>query len=159
MELEEAVCDWATHLAVAWMLGEALNIRRRRIALLIGAVLPDSYKLLTIPLEKTGLFSATPEVILFLEPFHSLTGGVLVSLVASAFFEDDLRSVFPLIFLGYTSHLLLDCLLPFGPPLFLPISPIYFGLQLVWQEDWFPAVVASTAALVITCVRGWFRGG
>ena len=153
------MCDWVTHLAVAWILGEALNLRKGRIALLVGAVLPDSYKLLTIPLEKMGFFAATPEAILFLEPFHSLIGGVLVSLAASALFGDDVRRVFPLLFLGYTSHLLLDCLLPFGPPLLLPISPIYFGLQLIWQEDWLPAVVATAAAFALTSIRSWSRGG
>lgn len=141
-------------MATAWVLAELLRIRRHREALLIGAVLPDIYKPIAISLEVLGVVAITPTAILLLEPLHSIAGALLLSLATSTLWRSGIRQVFPLIFLGCMSHLLLDSLLPFGPPLLLPLTPIYLGLQLVWQEDYLPAVVSATAAFAIyVCSR------
>jgi len=145
--------DWLTHVGVAWLACEALKIRRRE-ATLIGAILPDVYKVVVYPLMFLKLINVNITASLFLEPFHSLLGiGLLSIFVASLLKKDSFRLGLSLILLGSTIHLLLDSLLPYGPQLLLPISWKTFGLQIFWQEDYKPAMFTTIGIIFVTLAR------
>jgi len=145
--------DWLTHVGVAWLACEALRIRRRE-PILIGAILPDVYKVVVYPLMFLKLINVNMAASLFLEPFHSLLGIGLLSVFVTSFLKkDSFWFILSLLSIGSLIHLLLDSLLPYGPPLLLPVMWKTYGLQIIWQEDYRPALLTVISILTVRLIR------
>jgi hypothetical protein len=149
--------DVLTHLLVGASI--ALLVRRNdnraeQMMIILGAILIDIERPLTWLLEGTEL-----EWLSLGSAFHSVLGALVLSYFAAACFliEDiDFKNRFYLIFLGCTSHLLLDMVMypwsEHGLFLLYPLK-IAFSFHLLWPDFWLFSVYGCIFFLIVLFIR------
>jgi len=149
--------DVLTHLLVG--ISIALLVRRdgprsEQMLIVLGAVLidierPISWLLADTPFYWIGLGSA----------FHSILGAIVLSYFAGTFFDLE-NTLFEkrvgFIFLGCTSHLILDMVMypwtELGIPLLYPLR-LPFSFHLLWPDFWWYPLFGGVFLLVVLCIK------
>lgn len=144
------------HIAFAFILCALLALRwpvfggRNTVLVMIGAVLPDIFKLY-LPLQLLGIYVQDS-----LELFHIPIGTVLVCGLGAMLFEGGTRvRVFLLFALGMTTHYALDGLLIHesgGLTLLYPLSRGTWQLQLVRPDNWLGTTILVATAILVRLV-------
>ena len=148
--------DLLTHLLVGASIALLVcrdDNRPEQMLIILGALLIDIERPITWLLEVMNL-----EWVGLTGPFHSILGAFVLSYFAAACFDFEStgfqRRGF-LIFLGCTSHLLLDLLMypwqELGLYLLYPLK-IPFSFNLFWPDfQWFPLIglLSVTIALIL----------
>ena len=149
--------DVFTHLLVGISL--ALLIRKdgprsEQMLIVLGAVLIDIERPISLLLADTpfywiGLGSA----------FHSILGAIVLSYFAAACFDlknSVFRERFKLLFIGCTSHLLLDMVMypwaELGLQLLYPLK-IRFSFHLLWPDFWLYPLFGAAGLLIVLSIR------
>jgi len=148
--------DWMAHIAFAFILCALLALRwpvfggRNTVLVMIGAVLPDIFKLY-LPLQMLGIYAQDS-----LALFHIPIGTLLVCGLAALLFEEGTRvRVFLLFAFGMATHYALDVLLIHvsgGLALLWPLSWQTWALQLVRPDNWLGTTILVAAALLVWLV-------
>jgi hypothetical protein len=154
------------HIAFAFILCALLALRwpvfggRNTVLVMIGAVLPDIFKLY-LPLQVLGIYAQDS-----LALFHIPVGTLLVCGVCALLFEEGTRvRVFLLFAFGMVTHYALDVLLIHvsgGLALLWPLSWQTWALQLVRPDNWLGTTILVAAAIfvwLVLTVRGDRRVG
>ena len=141
------------HIAFAFILCALLALRwpvfggRNTVLVMIGAVLPDIFKLY-IPLQVLGIYAQDS-----LALFHIPVGTLLVCGVCALLFEEGTRvRVFLLFAFGMATHYALDVLLIHvsgGLALLWPLSWETWALQLVRPDNWLGTTILVAAAILV----------
>jgi len=142
--------DWMAHLAFVFILCTLLALKwpvfggRNTVLAMVGAVLPDLFKLyLALPLIFTD----------YLAPFHIPIGTLLMCGLGALLFEEGTRTrVFLLFTFGMATHYALDALLKHvtGGIMFLyPLSWETWQLQLVRPDNWLRTSIMVAAAVLV----------
>lgn len=141
------------HIAFAFILCALLALRwpvfggRHIVLVMIGAVLPDIFKLYQ-PLQLLGIYAQDS-----LALFHIPIGTLLVCGLAALLFEEGTRvRVFLLFAFGMITHYTLDVLLIHvsgGLALLYPLSWERWQLQLVRQDNWMGTTILVAAAVLV----------
>lgn len=143
--------DLLTHLASAAAPATFLRDRPTRIALLLGALLPD--------VVSKPLYWVTWSRMDFLEPCHSLPGLLILSYAASLFFEVPIRRrTFPALYAGSLLHVALDLMKDNmgtgSASLFYPFSTQVFELGWIDPEN---VIALAPAALALWGLAFWIE--
>jgi hypothetical protein len=141
------------HIAFAFILCTLLALRwpvfggRNTVLVMIGAVLPDLFKLY-LPLQMLGIYAQDS-----LALFHIPVGTLLVCGVCALLFEEGTRvRVFLLFAFGMATHYALDVLLIHvsgGLALLWPLSWETWALQLVRPDNWLGTTILVAAAILV----------
>lgn len=144
------------HIAFAFILCTLLALRwpvfggRNTVLVMIGAVLPDLFKLY-LPLQMLGIYAQDS-----LALFHIPVGTLLVCGVCALLFEEGTRvRVFLLFAFGMATHYALDVLLIHvsgGLALLWPLSWQTWALQLVRPDNWLGTTILVAAAIFVWLV-------
>jgi hypothetical protein len=144
------------HIAFAFILCALLALRwpvfggRNTVLVMIGAVLPDIFKLY-LPLQVLGIYAQDS-----LALFHIPVGTLLVCGVCALLFEEGTRvRVFLLFAFGMVTHYALDVLLIHvsgGLALLWPLSWETWALQLVRPDNWLGTTILVAAAIFVWLV-------
>ena len=144
------------HIAFAFILCALLALRwpvfggRNTVLVMIGAVLPDIFKLY-LPLQVLGIYAQDS-----LALFHIPVGTLLVCGVCALLFEEGTRvRVFLLFAFGMVTHYALDVLLIHvsgGLALLWPLSWQTWALQLVRPDNWLGTTILVAAAIFVWLV-------
>jgi hypothetical protein len=148
--------DWMAHIAFAFILCALLALRwpvfggRNTVLVMIGAVLPDIFKLY-LPLQFVGIYAQDA-----LTLFHIPIGTLLVCGLAALLFEEGTRvRVFLLFAFGMATHYALDVLLIHVSGAFMLLYPLSWetwALQLVRPDTWLGTTMLVAAALLVYSV-------
>jgi hypothetical protein len=141
------------HIAFAFILCALLALRwpvfggRNIVLVMIGAVLPDIFKLY-LPLQLLGIYAQDS-----LAFFHIPIGTLLVCGLGALLFEEGTRlRVFLLFVFGMATHYALDVLLIHvsgGLTLLYPLSWETWQLQLVRPDNWLGTAILVAAAVLV----------
>ena len=141
------------HIAFAFILCTLLALMwpvfggRNTVLVMIGAVLPDLFKLY-LPLQMLGIYAQDS-----LALFHIPVGTLLVCGVCALLFEEGTRvRVFLLFAFGMATHYALDVLLIHvsgGLALLWPLSWETWALQLVRPDNWLGTTILVAAAILV----------
>jgi hypothetical protein len=141
------------HIAFACILCALLALRwpvfggRNTVLVMIGAVLPDIFKLY-LPLQLLGIYAQDS-----LALFHIPIGTLLVCGFGALLFEEGTRvRVFLLLAFGMVTHYALDVLLIHvsgGLVLLYPLSWQTWQLQLVRPDNWLGTTILVAVAVLI----------
>ena len=144
------------HIAFAFILCALLALRwpvfggRNTVLVMIGAVLPDIFKLY-LPLQLLGIYAQDS-----LALFHIPVGTLLVCGVCALLFEEGTRwRVFLLFAFGMATHYALDFLLIHvsgGLALLYPLSWGAWQLHLVRPDNWLGTTILVAAAVLVWLV-------
>lgn len=148
--------DWITHLGTTWILCRLAGIKRReRSIMLLGALLPDLYKIAVVYKLLTGVPS--PILYRFFSGIPTPLGTLLLAGIVASFFEkDDYKRVFALLFAAASLHLFIDSFMYLwegrGIRIFWPISERMFGYGLFWPNDLRPMILTILGVILLEIV-------
>jgi fumarate reductase subunit D len=141
------------HIAFAFILCALLGLKwpifggRNTVVVMIGAVLPDIFKLY-LPLQTLDVYAKES-----LALFHIPIGTLLVCALCALLFEEGIRvRVFLLFAVGMVTHYALDVILinvSGGLVLLYPLSWQTWALQLVRPDNWLGTTILVAAAFLV----------
>jgi len=146
--------DWLTHILVPWILCQILGMkfkvftRKNTIVVMAGALIPD--------IVKIGLLLEFFDInTKFLYPLHTPAGSLVSTAIISLMFEKT-RVVFPLLFLGVSTHFALDFLIGHvsgGMLLLFPFGWEGYQLGLIQSVDYYVSAVTVLTASAIYVLK------
>lgn len=158
------VVDWMAHVAFVFILCALLALKwplfggRNTVLVMIGALLPDIFKLY-LPLRE--IWDSAGDALAL---FHIPIGSLFVCGLCALFFEEGTRwRAFLLFALGMATHYLLDVILISvggGVAVVFPLSWETWHLDLIRPNNWLGTTILVIAALIVWLVlRAWKQSG
>lgn len=139
-------------MAIAYLVAVLLSIKEDRSLVLLGALLPDLFKLFIPIVMFLGLTKDTLLVMNLFAPFHTLFGVILSSAFILTFFEDiEWKNGYYLMLLGGVSHLLADLMIyPWGAGVWIlwPFAVFGRSFGLFWSDSLLPLMIFGSLTLI-----------